>query len=83
MRIQRSYLTVCTTALQDYYLTSKDVPFYTANATDADEGRNAAISYSLSAVSPTTLYFAIDPNTGGITPVRDLDYEDIQVHQVS
>lgn len=41
------------------------------HATDADEGMNAVISYSI----PFDLPFSIDEETGEIITIRALDYE--------
>ena len=47
-------------------------------ATDADEGINAVVSYSL----PDDVPFSVDPSTGEIKTRASLDYEDKMVNVV-
>lgn len=48
------------------------------HATDADEGVNAIVGYSI----PSDLPFHIDNETGEITTTRALDYETQQVRYI-
>jgi protocadherin Fat 1/2/3 len=52
---------------------SKDAPFFIIQASDADIGDNAFITYSLDSVSPAGAV-EVDPTTGGLFNVN-LDYE--------
>ncbi|NXA43652.1 PCDG5 protein, partial [Eudromia elegans] len=62
----------------------EDVPvgsrLLTVNATDADEGTNANVTYSLR--SGATRYFLVDPRTGDITTAGSLDYEEAPLYEL-
>nr|XP_003219991.1 PREDICTED: protocadherin gamma-A10-like [Anolis carolinensis] len=55
----------------------------TLNATDADEGTNAEVTYSfLKTKKKTSQSFEINPSSGEITTIRKLDYEEIALHEI-
>nr|XP_003477213.2 LOW QUALITY PROTEIN: protocadherin alpha-8-like [Cavia porcellus] len=54
------------------------------NASDRDEGTNAAISYSFNSLVPpmVTDRFSIDPGTGEIVTRGDLDFEQVSLYKI-
>ena len=50
-------------------------------AYDADDGANAAITYRIGRDSGDNLPFGVDPDTGWIVTVRDLDREENHHHE--
>ncbi|XP_041078518.1 protocadherin gamma-A11-like isoform X8 [Polyodon spathula] len=56
----------------------------TINATDADKGSNGAVTYSFSHVTESlSALFELEPNTGEIKVVGQLDYENVKIHEVT
>ena len=53
---------------------------FTAIATDEDQGLNAAITYSLSSLSP---FFSINTTTGGVFLINTVDFESQQQHSLT
>ncbi|KAM6148957.1 protocadherin alpha-6 isoform 3-T3 [Erethizon dorsatum] len=54
------------------------------NASDRDEGTNAAISYSFNSLVPPMVIdrFSIDPSTGEIVTRGDLDFEQVSFYKI-
>ncbi|KAL2779030.1 protocadherin alpha-8 isoform 2 precursor, partial [Daubentonia madagascariensis] len=54
------------------------------NASDRDEGANAAISYSFNSLVPTMVLdqFSIDPNTGETVIQGNLDFEQVNLYKI-
>ncbi|XP_074012179.1 protocadherin gamma-A12-like [Numenius arquata] len=66
---------------------AEDVPvgsvLVTVTATDADDGINGDVKYSLKkATDLATELFQLDPKTGAITLVRSLDFEDVESYEL-
>lgn len=50
-------------------------------AYDADDGANAAITYKIAPDADEDLPFGVDPDTGWIVTVRNLDREESHHHE--
>uniref|UniRef100_A0A3P9L0H9 Cadherin domain-containing protein n=1 Tax=Oryzias latipes TaxID=8090 RepID=A0A3P9L0H9_ORYLA len=63
--------------------TAKGTSVITVNATDADSGSNAIITYSLSKIKgSTTDIFSIDENLGTIFVIGVIDYEKEKIYEI-